>query len=370
MLPQILATQYSFVGRAQEALQTFDSILGRPLQPQQPVSLGDHEACDAIATIVALADQYQVIMVNEAHHVPMHRALTIQLLEELYRKGFRYFAVEALTSTDDALPTRGYPIRKSGLYLSEPVCADMVRIALRVGYQVVPYEFEEETLPHQGEDPLTGQKAREEGQATNLKARILEKDPQAKILVHAGYSHISKKVVKGRNGELQFMALAFQTLTKIEPLCIDQTIMTEHSQREKESASLQETIDRELVKDAPVVLRHRTTKQWFQPSPAEEIHCDLVVFHLRSRYESGRPTWLSLGGRRSPHRVRTEHRPEPGSTYLAQAFYENENDADAIPIDQMAYGPDEPIPTLWIPKGQFRVRIVDTSGKTVHEYRR
>jgi len=128
-------------------------------------SLDDYKACDAVATILKLADQYQVIMFNEAHHVPMHRAFTIQLLDDLYRKGFRYLAVEALTSADDGLQARGYPIRKSGLYLSEPLCTDMVRIALRIGYQVVPYEFEEETPPHQGDDPLADQRARESGQA-------------------------------------------------------------------------------------------------------------------------------------------------------------------------------------------------------------
>ena len=41
---------------------------------------------------------------------------------------------------------------------------------------------------------------------------------------------------------------------------------------------------------------------------------------------------------------------------------------DAVPVDQMEYGEEEPVPTLWLPSGEFRVRIVDESGKTLHEY--
>jgi len=164
------------------------------------------------------------------------------------------------------------------------------------------------------------------------------------------------------------MALAFQALTKIEPLCIDQTMMTEHGQREKESAEYQYAVERGLVKETATVLRHQTTKEWFEPSTREEIVCDLVLFHARSRYENGRPTWMSLGGRRSPHIVRTELRPSPGSTYLAQALYEKERDIDAVPIDQMEYGPDGPIPTLLLPAGDIRVRIVNASGQTLQQY--
>ena len=73
-------------------------------------------------------------------------------------------------------------------------------------------------------------------------------------------------------------------------------------------------------------------------APRFPANAFLVVFHPQSRYENGRPTWLGLGGRRSPHIVRTELRPSPGSTYLALAFYEKERDIDAVPIDQMEYG--------------------------------
>ena len=86
VLLQVLATQYSFVGRHQQALESFDKVLGRSARILRPDMLAGLEPCDAVQTILELADQRQVIMVNEAHHVPMHRAFTTQLLEALYRK--------------------------------------------------------------------------------------------------------------------------------------------------------------------------------------------------------------------------------------------------------------------------------------------
>jgi hypothetical protein len=94
---------------------------------------------------------------------------------------------------------------------------------------------------------------------------------------------------------------------------------------------------------------------------------DLVVFHPHTRYEHGRPTWLSLGGRRQPHAIKTDLRPAADALYLAQAFYAHEQGPNAVPIDQIAYSADEPLPTLWLPEGKFRIRIIDESGKTLGE---
>ena len=105
----MLGTEYSYVGRYQKALEFFDRQYGRKKKPAQLKSTDQFEPCDAVAAILELADKHQVIMINEAHHVPLHRAFTLQLLEGLHRKGFRYFAAEALNAADKTLQTRGYP---------------------------------------------------------------------------------------------------------------------------------------------------------------------------------------------------------------------------------------------------------------------
>jgi hypothetical protein len=142
-LRQMLGTEYSYVGRYRKALDCFNRPIGqgRPTKMGQLASADRYEPCDAVATILELADKHQVIMINEAHHVPMHRAFTLQLLEGLNRKGFRYFAAEALDVGDKTLESRGYPTLRTGGYLAEPMCGDLVRTALNLGFKIVPYEL-------------------------------------------------------------------------------------------------------------------------------------------------------------------------------------------------------------------------------------
>ena len=64
----------------------------------------------------------------------------MQLLPQLRAEGFDYFAVETLYQTDTALAARGYPTADSGFYTAEPISAEMVRTALKLGFHVVGYE--------------------------------------------------------------------------------------------------------------------------------------------------------------------------------------------------------------------------------------
>jgi hypothetical protein len=371
LLRQMVGTQYSYVGRYKKALLAFDERPSKAKSDERPTELGSYEAQNAIAALTELADRHHVIMINEAHHVPMHRAFTLRLLEGLYRKGFRYFAAETLSSRDANLQSRGYPTLDTGWYTQEPVYADLIRTALRIGYTVVPYEYEAATPPTASDDPIAAQNAREEGQAKNLKERILAKDPKAKILVHAGYAHISKRPatwdIGGKKGEVRNMAVAFRVLTGIEPLSVDQTLMSEHSKADREPADYRFAVEKGLVKDKPVVFAKKGPNDYFVPSTVRGTY-DLVVFHPRSCYENGRPTWLSLDGRRKPCAVKTEVRPRPGLSLLAQAFVAQEVGSKAVPVDQMEFGADEPAPTLWLPAGKVLVRIVSDRGEILHEY--
>jgi hypothetical protein len=362
----MLGTEYSYVGRYQKSLEFFDRPNSRKKKPAQLKSTDQFEPCDAVAAILELADKQQVIMINEAHHVPMHRAFTAQLLEGLYQKGFRYFAAETLNAGDATLQTRGYPTLNTGGYTAEPVYADLVRTALNIGYTVTAYECED-SPSQQTENPVPAMNVREQGQAKNLKERILDSDPKAKIIIHAGFAHIYKKPQVDKNGELHWMALAFQELTGIEPLSIDQVEMSEANKPENENADYRFAIDKGLVSDRAVVLRDKEKGSYFVRTANGDFY-DLTVIHPRSRYENGRPTWLAMGGRRTAHELKAEARPAQGASYLAQAFYAKEMGPEAIPIDQMEYGHDEPVPTLWLPPGEMHVRIVDDKAEILHEY--
>ena len=47
---------------------------------------------DAAEYILSIADQHQIIMLSERHHVPQTRIVSTKLLQGLWDRGFRYLA--------------------------------------------------------------------------------------------------------------------------------------------------------------------------------------------------------------------------------------------------------------------------------------
>jgi hypothetical protein len=342
LLPQV--GDYAGAHRYADLSEASGQGPGAP-RPQLP-SLDGYAAENAIRAIARAAGSRQVVMINEAHHVPQHRAFTLQLLGALRKQGFAYFAAETLRQ-DPGLVRRGYPTQETGWYIQEPLYGDLVRTALRLGYKVVPYE-QEEVNP--GEDPGI----REREQARHLVKRILKADPKAKILVHAGYGHVAKSV-----SPMKMMAKYFQEMTGIDPLTIHQVVMTEHSAPELEEPLYRQAVDRGLVKE-PVVFRNATGALW-----STSKNYDMAVFHPRSHYENGRPDWLRMGGLRSPRPLpRTICGPSPSCLIKAYAAGEK---TDAIPLDEIIAESGKPVPGLMLPRGKILIRVENAQGKLTGE---
>ena len=136
----------------------------------------------AKASIISNAPHYKVIMINESHAKPVHRAFTYSLLEDLYKEGYHYLAMEAFNNyANKCLDSLNV---FTGYYTYEPVAGELVRKALQLGYKLVSYE-DTSALAHSASQ-------RDSVQAENIYA-VIKKDPSAKILVHAGYGHISEE---------------------------------------------------------------------------------------------------------------------------------------------------------------------------------
>ena len=166
---------------------------------------------DAKRFINFIAPNYSVIMLNEAYNKPLHRAFAYSLLDDLYKKGFRYLAMEMLNPMPDQELTKLTP--KTGHFAAEPVAGEMIRLALELGYKLVAYE-DPRAIEHTPTE-------RDSIQALNI-AQILKQDPEAKIFVYAGYGHIAKK---STTPDFIPMGMAFKKMTGIDPLTIDQTDM-------------------------------------------------------------------------------------------------------------------------------------------------
>jgi hypothetical protein len=309
MLDQLLAAEEATVGRHREAMRLMDSVFPTFPTAKPDPDLADYQPKDAVATILALAGKHRVVMINEAHHVARHRAFAALLLEGLRKQGFRYFAAETFDHDDmPALAKRGYPTLQTGYYCREPVFGDLVRQAVRLGYTPVAYEhrMKQSALRAEAKDVARLIAEREQGQAKNLQARIFDKDPKARVLVFAGYSHVRKvPEVKQRGGkkvETAWMAARFKQLTGIDPLTIDQTSVMEHAKAACEHPAYRLALEKKKVVDRPVVLFDAKAGRSYVP-PADRGAFDLVVFHPREIEQDGRPRWLRMGGYRRAVKV-------------------------------------------------------------------
>lgn len=314
-------------------------------EPSDLSPLDGYEPVDALDAISIVGKTAQIILINEAHHVPQHRAFTLELLGVLRKRGFTHFAAETLYETDGDLNERGYPTATSGAYINEPLYGDLVRTAIRLGYRVVPYEW---AGVHQGA-PGGGREQRERGQAQNLIDRVLVDQPNARILVHAGYGHINEASPPGR---LKMMGQHLKEMTGIDPFTIDQTLMTEHSAPEYEHDLYRSVMDQKLI-SRPSLFRNAEGQWW----TAQQGVRDVSLFHPRSIYRDGRPTWLGMAGMRTPYTL-------PGDVCgsatrcLVRARAANETQ-DAIPVDQVEVVVGRSIPALMLPPGKFVLEARD-----------
>jgi hypothetical protein len=159
---------------------------------------------DATNYLLSEAQNRQVVMFNENHFIPEHRLLLSWMLDDFYKQGFRYLAVEGLW-VDSIVQPNMLSIRKeSGYYTRIPELSNMLYKASELGFYILGY------------DHFKGD--REGQQARNIYEKVLQKDPDARILVWAGFGHISERT----GGNRPMMAARFKELSSIDPLTIDQ----------------------------------------------------------------------------------------------------------------------------------------------------
>ncbi|HJU08918.1 MAG TPA: hypothetical protein VJ727_10615 [Rhodanobacteraceae bacterium] len=357
---QYLSWYQTFIGDYSDALQSF-SIEEQPLSDDAPSPLGQPgwHPVPAVSYIPNLAKSYKAVFLNEAHNVPLTRSLTVQLLKALRAEGFNTFAAETLYRNDSDLQKRGYPIATSGFYTREPVYAEMVREALKLGFKVVAYEADDQ---YQGD-------AREAQQARHL-AGLFKDDPNTRLVVNAGYAHIQKQ---GKFLGAQSMAEHFIDDTGIQPLAVEQTMLISHDGSVLDHPYYTSVVQ-SLNPSQPIVFVDKDGKPWsLRPG------YDVSVFFPMTHSRDGRPTWLTLGGLRVPYYI------DGGICQnrfpcLIEARYSNEGD-DAIPADRMVLdvipltmfgnvrittsNSSVPSGELYLRPGNYRLSVSDENSRLI-----
>jgi hypothetical protein len=359
---QYLSWFQTFLGDYTDAELSF-SIQQKALRDDAPSPVGQPgwHPLPALDYIPQLAKKYRVVFLNEAHNIALTRTLTVRLLKPLREEGFNVFAVETLYPSDiAALNRRGYPVAASGFYTREPIYAEMVRAALKLGYKVVAYEA----------DPNHTGNAREAQQAENL-WKILKDDPNARLVVNAGYAHIQKT---GEFLGAQSMAEHFIKDSGLQPLSIEQTILIPH-----QDAAMDHPDYAALVAAAqpsvPTVFVNKDGQPW---SLRPGYDASVIFPPEHSAY--GRPTWAGLWGARVPYTVNGSLCQRHWPCMVAARYADESN--DAIPADRMVLDPvplmtiDDikittgdysiPIGQLYLrPDYRYRLTLTDERGRAI-----
>ncbi len=343
---QILVTEYSMFGRIGEAEAAFNvSQTRQPTEAPLPVA-AEWDAVSAADYIVAAVAGRRILVVNEAHHRPQTRLLTLALLPKLRAQGFDHFAIEGLDPADTGLAARGYPTEKSGYYTQEPLYGEIVREALRLGFAVHAYEPQDAGR--------MAPQARETAQAQALR-EILERDPHARLFVHAGYAHADK--APGRLPEhARPMAAELWRLSGIEPFTVDQTMLGSGDMSDAASP-YRHMVEAFPIHASSVLVPRKGGPAW---SYRPEYH-DLTVLLPRADPAEMRPGWLSRDGLRRSLRIKASA-CNGSFPCLFEAFHASEGD-DAIPADQFVLlrTGDARWP-LYLAPGRYRLRVRGEAG--------
>lgn len=347
---QYAGTLFSMIGLEQEAFDNFYSRYNprKPLDDSIFLAFQEqYQPMKAQTYIIERAKNEQIIIINEAHHKGKHRLFSKSLLEELYELGYRHLGIEALSLypgyMDTLLNERKYPTVNSGFYIIEPNFGNMLREALRIGYQVFPYEGE------------GNGKEREINQAINIQS-YLNNHPSEKLLIHCGYDHAIEGKLNS-NWEKSMAGRLFE-FTGINPLTINQTTFDNRW----DSAYLNPLMQKLELKEPTVFIDSDSISYLGEE---DDIEYDIYVFHEQTELLNNRPIWRKT---LKDENVEIELSPIDFTTpYLLMAFKKNENYTNAIPEDLIYIDPiaNQSQANLILEDNSYNLIAQTSNGKTV-----
>jgi hypothetical protein len=345
---QLVAMVDTFVGRYDEATErmranSYDSSGEVPIAC--PESLWKRR--EAVEWIGKTNADTRILLINEAHNLPITRALIYRLLPELRAKGFDTLAMETLKPADPGsakaladtdLSRRGYPLDNmtTGVYVREPIDGELVREAIRLGYTLVAYDAEEP------------RGTREMAQAKNI-ARFLSTHPDARLLVLGGYAHITRS----------WMAGQLRPLIEGKMVAIDQYETLGGCFVPNTKADQYATPEEAMT--VPFVFTQRD-EAWAR-NPAE--YDVSVVTPPRKIFDGERPGWLNLGGARKRFPL-DRKLCDPSDLCLVEARYAGESDM-AVPADRFILKRTDSHSALFLRPGSYVLRVSGPGGTTLSQ---
>lgn len=308
-----------------ELLKNFEQFLGFPLAGLEAMQLKtlkqdygeklespgtNYALVPAIHVIKEQAKTQRIVIWGEEHHLPQTRSLYEEMIRELWHCGFRYLAAESFT---DKIENRAlkYINYQCGLYTRDPIFSNAVNTAIKMGYKLISYDNNEMD--------------RDKVQAANIYKKVFDTDPDAKVLILAGRSHIVEE--KTADG-WEPMGYWLKKMTGIDPFTIYAPVMSERLTPQEEHP-VYKYITQNAGLHKVSILKDTLTGKFY----GNERFFDAYVFFPRVQLANNRPNWLySLMLRKPvsiPKKFLRKH-----ELVLIQAFSKGQLVTD-IPFDQV-----------------------------------
>lgn len=249
---------------------------------------------EAVPAIVEAAKTRRVVILNEEHGNSQSRCFAFQLASGLHEIGYRVIAAETFSRK---ISSEG-PVKSSdGYYIADPFFGDFVRQAKSLGYTLIPYESQSSDEP--GTPPSESINRREREQTNNLLERAIAVYPDEKLFIYVGYSHLSEQPEEIQNQpdgplvSIRWMANRLAEKTGLDPLTIDQAVLTERGSSKQEHPAYGHLA--ETARSQKVLTNGQGG---FEVLGTYRGQADIQVLHPRSEYSKGRPNWMRMDGYR------------------------------------------------------------------------
>lgn len=308
---------------------------------------------DAASYILNHALDTRVMLFNETRSMPEHRAFLAYILNGLFEKGYRYFAVETLN------PYANHSLKKlnmlTGSYTAESTMGEIIRMALERGYTLLSYE---DTVSNR----FVSDNERDSVRASHI-AEVLRQHTGSRILMLTGYNGIEKDYI---DNTWKPTAWYLKNITDVPIISIDQIQMTEGGDSPLSCYFYDQFQNKFHYDGNPAVIFNNGHPLTFKEGLLKDSTLyNFNIIFPKQKYRHNRPLWLSLNGTRRE----IDLRPDYKYLFLVQAYYLNEYNAriekELIPADQTFITGDDGFYYLWLRKGKYRIIYRDKQYNTL-----
>lgn len=303
------------------------------LVSNQAIPFRTASTIDATSFVLQQTAAERIVVVNASYLKPYTYVWLASMLDSFKQQGYRHLALELLSPTKEPIKEIGVA---NGLFTSEPVLAEFIRLAIASGFSVISCQPDYSIKnPHE----------RKKNQALQLGNYFSKISSTEKLVVITQ----PELMVSADNKNVQPLSLYLSSLRGIPCLSIDQCTLSAGSV-DAAGAWLYEWLSYQKSIDRPVVpLQKNMPLLW------NEAYYSFMVWHPEPAFQNQRAVWLGFNGKRKTIALPAAH----ARSWLVQAFYLEEiskkRAGNCVPADQTYQLAADGNYYLYLQPGKYRI---------------